>query len=362
MSETEYSILRTDEESSVSSSADAVEKSRAGYFKKSLSKTFWLLTLLNVALFVTSLYLILLHGFSHRRQDDPNYLLRQTSAYCEPLPSTFELNSYSLTLPAPMFDKLSIPFKHTTVNGTLWPAHPPSPYQLPPSPSVDAAWDRLANVYTVPFTRAEIASTGKDPSKTVTYPPHWNLSLPNPDSTLTPNGDDDDHDDHDKEPLHIGLLSVFHQIHCLNALRKALDYDYYYSTTYNNTSGLPLTLEAHVRHCTYYLLQTLTCHSDLEINTFQWREGSRGMWPDFAVERKCRDFEKVLEWQERNMVDERKVEEGEWEGFKLEWAMGHGQRVVEQDDVPDLELYRGEEGGRRGRFGGRMGSLRQGGV
>lgn len=55
-------------------------------------------------------------------------------------------------------------------------------------------------------------------------------------------------------------------------------------------------------HCQHILLQTLMCHSDLEVITFNKVEGVYGPFADFSVQKKCRDFESVLEWQEANQV------------------------------------------------------------
>ena len=165
------------------------------------------------------------------------------------------LQDVSLTLSiAPMFDKLNISFISTTVNGTFWPIYPPSIYRQPPSDAVDAAWDRVANVYTVPFTSDEIFRTGKEPSQTITYPQDWDLG----------------------DQSHLGILDVVHQIHCLNAIRRDTEYEYYYRPKYGSPSEVALVQTAHNRHCMYLILQSIMCHSDLEVNTFQWTERSMG--------------------------------------------------------------------------------------
>jgi hypothetical protein len=55
-------------------------------------------------------------------------------------------------------------------------------------------------------------------------------------------------------------------------------------------------------HCQYVLLQTLMCHADLDIITFNKVEGVEGPFADFSIQKKCRDFERVLEWQEANQI------------------------------------------------------------
>lgn len=47
-------------------------------------------------------------------------------------------------------------------------------YRLPPSPEVDAAWDRISTADGIyPVSEADIIRIGKDPSLAVDAPPHW---------------------------------------------------------------------------------------------------------------------------------------------------------------------------------------------
>lgn len=95
-------------------------------------------------------------------------------------------------------------------------------------------------------------------------------------------------------------IDAFHQIHCLNALRKAsiTNYDYYYGSRY----GLepPLMFQTHLGHCTDILLQNLMCHADVEVITHVWQEDQDWPFPDFGISKQCRDFESLLEWKEEN--------------------------------------------------------------
>ncbi|KAI8955241.1 hypothetical protein F4801DRAFT_574828 [Xylaria longipes] len=79
------------------------------------------------------------------------------------------------------------------------------------------------------------------------------------------------------------------------------------SQTTTTTSGRggfepPIMFELHLRHCTNMLLQTLMCHSDVEIVTNTWSEAQPWPYADFAVTKQCRDFEKLLEWTESQEI------------------------------------------------------------
>lgn len=58
----------------------------------------------------------------------------------------------------------------------------------------------------------------------------------------------------------------------------------------------------HILHCQYVLMQALTCHADLEVVTFNKIKGFKGPFADFSVERRCRNFDEILEWKEANQI------------------------------------------------------------
>lgn len=62
-------------------------------------------------------------------------------------------------------------------------------------------------------------------------------------------------------------IDVFHQLHCLNALRKALvmNYDYYWGAKWGFEP--PLMFTTHLEHCMDILRQNIMCHSDVDAIT-----------------------------------------------------------------------------------------------
>ncbi|KAI1316447.1 hypothetical protein F5Y16DRAFT_406852 [Xylariaceae sp. FL0255] len=153
-------------------------------------------------------------------------------------------------------------------------------YSFPPSPEVDAAWRRISARSVISVTRDDIVGIGKDPNTAVRMNPVW--------------GDPE---------TYLGSVEIFHQIHCLNTLRKGLinNYDYYYGQKWGWEP--PIMFELHLRHCTNMLLQTLMCHSDVEIVTNMWSEAQPWPYADFGVIKQCKDFEKLLEWTESQQID-----------------------------------------------------------
>lgn len=153
-------------------------------------------------------------------------------------------------------------------------------YRLPPSPAVDAAWNRIATADGIyPLSEADILRIGKDPSLAVSAPSHWGFP---PD-----------------KPKMAGI-EAFHQLHCLNTLRRGLiiNYDYYWG---HKVGFSPPTVYArHLNHCVDMLRQHLMCHADLEPFTFNWRVGQKKPYADFEIRKTCVDFEAVVRWQEEN--------------------------------------------------------------
>lgn len=184
---------------------------------------------------------------------------------------------------APILNHVPLPYSTKQIDAKLFPnaSNPDDIYRLPPSPAVDAAWDRISANSIFPISESDVLRINKDPSTALTAPPDWGF----------------------EEGAYIVEIDVFHQIHCLNALRKALitNYDHYYGSRY----GLepPLMFQTHLGHCTSILLQNLMCHADVEVITHVWQEDQDWPYPDFGISKQCRNFESLLEWKEENELE-----------------------------------------------------------
>lgn len=170
------------------------------------------------------------------------------------------------------------------VDARLYPnfSDPTAIFASPPSPEVDTAWNRIEDNMILGITREDVMRVGKDPETAVKMNPDWGVE-----------GD-----------LYLAEVEVFHQIHCLNSLRKALifNYDYYYGEMYGFEA--PQFFESHLRHCTSLLLQVLQCHADTEVITHVWHEDQPQPFPDFGINKQCKDFDALLRWKEETDLED----------------------------------------------------------
>ncbi|KAH3631723.1 hypothetical protein KXW27_001596 [Aspergillus fumigatus] len=165
-------------------------------------------------------------------------------------------------------------------DGTLFAKPEVSIAREEPGAENDAAWGQYEKILTHVVTRDQILKLGKDPETVARFDnDYWGM------------GDD----------AYMVQMDVMHQIHCLNLLRKAAFADY---------PGYEPELDEkdkmwwiHLGHCTDILLQNIQCNANTEFLTLNWVEDRQAPWPDFSVNRKCRDFNALLDWQHSNAVD-----------------------------------------------------------
>ncbi|KAG2419954.1 hypothetical protein HFD88_004751 [Aspergillus terreus] len=242
----------------------------------------WALSCLNVLLFLFSLLLLAVSWDNFRQQRELhdegyttniNYDLKRVSSF------------------SPIFDEIDLHPRLQKFNGAV--NDNSSIFRQDPSPEVDAAWD-LISAEGFEITTAEassLAKAGQDPSVLVHAPASWNR------------GDD----------AVVVQIDVFHQIHCLNELRKEIHFDYYYKNRYGDRSKAPAEHMIHKKHCIHILLQNLICHADVDLIPHNWvhYEGlnqSTRPWAeplaDFNAVKKCRDFSGLLEWARETAIQD----------------------------------------------------------
>jgi hypothetical protein len=163
-----------------------------------------------------------------------------------------------------------------------------------PSPALDDEYTRLSNGGDILITRADVLGLGRDPSTRARASPSL-LSAMN----LPPSSE-----------LYFAQLDGFHQIHCLDMLRRHIYWDVYYAPKYGRyDSHTPHELHwTHVSHCLNVLFENLKCNADANIITSVWMEGQGYPYPDFDVVKKCGDFEGLLDWSLERSVPESLVE------------------------------------------------------
>ncbi|KAK6351282.1 hypothetical protein TWF718_004447 [Orbilia javanica] len=226
------------------------------------------ITLLNVILLLGS-------SFCYYRAF---YLKKPLPGYITPLNEELKEVSYF----SPLLDVIDVPIRVEQINGSLFPGHNPPIFRLPPSPEVDAAWDYVSEGAIFTISAQDVIKLGKDPSQTVRVPASFGFP---PDT-------------------HLAQLDSVHQIHCLNALRKAVFFEYYY--------GKKKTIDRlywiHLSHCAGIVLQNLMCQANLDVITMNWVKTQKKPFPDFSINKKCRDFGVIKKWQDERKLNEELLE------------------------------------------------------
>ncbi|CAG8978977.1 hypothetical protein HYALB_00012260 [Hymenoscyphus albidus] len=234
-------------------------------------------------------------------------------------------------LHAPILQRFEVDTILKTVQGTLFNEHNDL-LRRPPSPSVDAVWDRLASLGTFFISSSDVVRLGKNPEISTKAPLEWACDLEKP-LTLKGFGPD----------AYLAHLDGQHALHCLDAVRRYAYGEYYYPDAKDwNTSSID---EAHRSHCLHILLQSLTCNYNFDLITYnvcralsqlnsarqlkrilannvKWMVTQKHPFPDFGVNKKCVNHDQILDWQAKN-----KISDEMWEDFAKR-GLPEGQEIV----------------------------------
>lgn len=115
-----------------------------------------------------------------------------------------------------------------------------------------------------------------------------------------------------EEGYRVGM-EVFHQLHCLNLLRRVTYRDYYEPLGGEFAKG-PKDVQAHTGryrrftavnasffdtcadHCIEVLRLNTQCYADIGLFTFYMVEGDPLAWPELNSKHMCRNFDRVRQW------------------------------------------------------------------
>ncbi|KAL9046804.1 MAG: hypothetical protein Q9214_000457 [Letrouitia sp. 1 TL-2023] len=247
------------------------------WLRRSYCNFIWIATAINVVVSVTTLILFL--SLPYRRSTELNYALKQISSY------------------SPVLDAVEIPLVNKQVDGGLFPSERPLLGRLEPGPATDEIWQDWEIQRSFVLSREEVIELGKDPDKSVKYP---------------------DEDFGFGEEAYMGGLDIFHVIHCFDAIRQEAFKEYYWDGEkyhmegYSKEAGRPKRTHTeifwlHLRHCTDIVLQSLMCNADTTMTTMTWLETQQRPFPDFSVNKKCRDFDAIVRWRDDNALDVKKA-------------------------------------------------------
>ncbi|KAF2102138.1 hypothetical protein NA57DRAFT_35868 [Rhizodiscina lignyota] len=109
-----------------------------------------------------------------------------------------------------------------------------------------------------------------------------------------------DHPQTGEEGYRVGM-EVFHQLHCLNLLRR-VTYKEYYEPLGGEFAGGRKELQEHTDHCIEVLRLNLLCNADIGVFTLYMVPGDPLAWPELNSKHVCRNFDGVRQWALDNSV------------------------------------------------------------
>lgn len=98
-------------------------------------------------------------------------------------------------------------------------------------------------------------------------------------------------------------LDVFHQLHCLDNVRKGLWPERYKPEAYMGGKGMSLLSHIHLDHCIDQIRQSLMCNSDLSTNWLFWDEQTQVNTASGSTFHSCRDFDRVVKWAKEHKAE-----------------------------------------------------------
>ncbi|KAH9828729.1 uncharacterized protein C8Q71DRAFT_792669 [Rhodofomes roseus] len=168
----------------------------------------------------------------------------------------------------------AVEYNDVVFNGSL---RHPSEFRGSPTPELDAAWDRISGLRPLRLSEDDLAKIGKE-------------STP----SLAKYHEEDGGG-------YFATIEIAHHMHCLNMLRKATYWDYY-APLDDSYQKDPDFHRVHLDHCIELLRQSLMCTADVGLITFNWVGNHRTPWPDFSTQHRCRNFDKIVDWNQAHSV------------------------------------------------------------
>ncbi|KAM0462072.1 hypothetical protein ACHAPV_002427 [Trichoderma viride] len=134
-----------------------------------------------------------------------------------------------------------------------------------PNNATEQAWHELSKLSTITISADDVRKLGQDPAK-ITHMPGDPNSFP-------------------------AMLSVTHQLHCINHLRMGLEGPHYLHGKERSRHDWE-----HLYHCLHFLTQIATCHSDVDLILWHWYENMIQPQPEFSGDFQCRNFDGLKSW------------------------------------------------------------------
>lgn len=107
---------------------------------------------------------------------------------------------------------------------------------------------------------------------------------------------------HDRSGYFFGM-DVFHQLHCLNYLRKkTVLYNHLYPSE-TEVEDQQVPPEFHIPHCIDSIRLSLQCHADVSLIPQRWADGWLEPWAVWTNKHVCRDFDAIRDWAAESVPD-----------------------------------------------------------
>ncbi|KEF53618.1 uncharacterized protein A1O9_10593 [Exophiala aquamarina CBS 119918] len=97
-----------------------------------------------------------------------------------------------------------------------------------------------------------------------------------------------------EEGYQVGM-EVFHQLHCINLLRRVA-YKEYYEPLGGELAAGREALQHHTDNCIEILRLNVHCNADIGLFTLYMVEGDSQVWPELKSKHVCRNFQEAKQW------------------------------------------------------------------
>ncbi|KAJ3494300.1 hypothetical protein NLG97_g4167 [Lecanicillium saksenae] len=91
-------------------------------------------------------------------------------------------------------------------------------------------------------------------------------------------------------------LDVFHQLHCLNMIRRSIYPKRYNSSIVREDGSIDFLAWSHLDHCIESLRESLTCNVDISAIPYRWNDETKIAEPNSQNMHMCRNFTKIRDW------------------------------------------------------------------
>jgi hypothetical protein len=103
------------------------------------------------------------------------------------------------------------------------------------------------------------------------------------------------------------ITKVFHQLHCLNNLRKFIyrkswNYSDVFDDYHDETTEDFKMTQNHLNHCILSLKENIQCHSDVSLALFKQDNQRLQPWAAYSAPQKCRKFDLIQSWVRENSL------------------------------------------------------------